>query len=1062
MVPSTIDLDPNTTGQQTTLNSTNGTWTLNNSTGDVTFTPSSNFNGIESISYTIEDNGGLVSNVAILTVTTNAVNDSPNAVDDNASTNEDSSVIIDLTNNDTDTDGTINDASVSIVTNPTNGTVTVNPTTGEVTYSPNAGFNGTDSFTYSVCDNGTPLPAECDQATVTITVNPINDGPIVDNDSNTINEDQGPATGDLTDAGDSDPDGTTLVASTTPVDGPSNGNIIINADGTYSYTPNAGFNGQDTVVVSICDSGTPLPALCVNDTLIITVTPINDSPNAVDDNASTNEDSSVIIDLTNNDTDTDGTINDASVSIVTNPTNGTVTVNPTTGEVTYSPNAGFNGTDSFTYSVCDNGTPLPAECDTALVLITILPCLTDLTADCDGDGVSNGQEIDPDGDGNPGPNGTDPSNPCSFELSSQDLAVVSQTWFDSDCDGDGVTNGDEVDPNGDGISGPNGTNPSDPCSFDLTNQSVVPSQAWLNADCDGDGVTNGNEIDPDGDGIPGPNGTNPNNPCSVVLADQSTSPSQQWLIADCDGDGVTNGEEVDPDGDGTPGPNGTNPIDPCSYTTVNQDFTSVDQTWLNADCDGDGVTNGEEVDPDGDGIVGPNGTNPIDPCSFDVANQDLTLVSQAWLDADCDGDGVTNGEEVDPDGDGIAGPNGTNPSDPCSFDVSNQDLSIVSQAWLDADCDGDGVTNGVEVDPDGDGIAGPNGTNPSDPCSFDVTNQDLAIVSQAWLNADCDGDGVTNGEEVDPDGDGVAGPNGTNPSNPCSFDVSFQDLTTASQEWLDADCDGDGVTNGEEVDPDGDGIAGPNGTNPIDSCSFDVTNQDLATVSQAWLDADCDGDGVTNGQEVDPDGDGIAGPNGTNPSDPCSFDLANQDFSSASPEWLNADCDGDGVTNGNEIDPDGDGIPGPNATDPNDPCSLNVEDQTVAPSQAWLDADCDGDGLTNGVEVSGGSNPLDPCDPNTCNSDISIPQAFTPDGDNTNDLFVIPGIENYPNNKLTFFNRWGNEVYFENGYANTWDGTPNRGIIIGNDKLPTATYYYILDLNGDGETMYKGYVYLKR
>jgi len=582
-----------------------------------------------------------------------------------------------------------------------------------------------------------------------ITVTPVNDEPVVDNDSNTISEDGGPATGDLTDAGDSDPDGTPLTVDTTPVSGPSNGTITIYADGTYSYTPNAGFNGQDTIIVSVCDSGLPLPAICVNDTLIITVTPVNDGPNATIDIATTTENNSVVISILTNDTDSDGNIDSTSVTIIDSPSNGTVAVDPITGAITYTPNAGFTGTDTLIYQVCDDGTPLPEICDTAIVIITVLSCQTDLTAD----------------------------------------------------------------------------------------------------------------------------------------------------------------------------------------------------------CDGDGVTNGEEVDPDGDGIAGPNGTDPSDPCSFDLANQDLGSVSQAWLDADCDGDGATNGEEVDPDGDGIAGPNGTDPSDPCSFDVTNQDLGSVSQVWLDADCDGDGATNGEEVDPDGDGIAGPNGTDPGDPCSFDVANQDLGSVSQAWLDADCDGDGVTNGEEVDPDGDGIAGPNGTDPSDPCSFDV---------------------------------------------------TNQDLGSVSQAWLDADCDGDGVTNGQEV---------------------------------------IDG---------------------TDPNNPCSFVVASQTETPSQSWIDSDCDGDGLTNGEEVSGGSNPFDPCDPNSCDSDITIPQAFTPDGDNTNDTFVIPGIENYPKNKLTIYNRWGNEVFFAEGYYNTWNGTANRGIVIGDAQLPTGTYYYILDLNGDGETIYKGYVYLKR
>jgi gliding motility-associated-like protein len=1214
----TGDIDPD--GTTLTVNTTpvdgpnNGTISIN-SDGTYSYTPNAGFNGQDTIVVSVCDNGTPLPAICVndtLIITVTPINDAPNAVDDVASTNEDTPVVIDVTNNDTDTDGSINDASVTIVTNPTNGTVTVNPTTGEVTYTPNAGFNGTDFFTYSVCDNGTPLPAQCDQATVTVTVNAVNDPPVVDNDSNTIAEDGGSATGDLTDTGDSDPDVTTLTVNTTPVDGPNNGSISINADGTYSYTPNAGFNGQDTIVFSVCDNGTPLPAICVNDTLIITVTPINDAPNAVDDNATTNEDTAVLIDVTSNDTDTDGSINDASVTIVTNPTNGTVTVNPTTGEVTYTPNAGFNGTDSFTYSVCDNGTPLPAQCDQATVTVTVNAVndppvvdndantiaedggsatgdLTD-TGDSDPDGTTltvntthvdgpnngtitinsdgtysytpnagfNGQDTivvsvcdsgtplpeicvndtliitvtpvndapnatldvastyenisvtvivvsnDTDTDGNidessltlvdQPTNGSATVNATTGEItytpnngftgidtliyqicddgsplpSACDTAMVvitvlpCVTDLTADCDGDGVTNGDEIDPNGDGTPGPNGTNPSDPCSFDLTNQSVVPSQAWLNADCDGDGVTNSDEIDPDGDGSPGPNGTDPNNPCSLILSAQTVTPSQQWLIADCDGDGVTNGEEVDPDGDGTPGPNGTNPIDPCSYSSIDQDLTSANQSWLDADCDGDGVTNGEEIDPDGDGTPGPNGTNPNDPCSFNLADQDLATVNQAWLDADCDGDGVTNGEEIDPDGDGIPGPDGTNPTDPCSFNFADQDLVTVSQAWLDVDCDGDGVTNGEEIDPDGDGTPGPNGTNPTDPCSFNFANQDLATVSQAWLDADCDGDGVTNGEEIDPDGDGTPGPNGTNPTDPCSFNFADQDLATVSQAWLDADCDGDGVTNGEEVDPDGDGTLGPNGTNPTDPCSFDAANQDLSTVSQAWLDADCDGDGVSNGDEIDPDGDGTLGPNGTNPSDPCSFNVADQDLAIVGQAWLDVDCDGDGVTNGDEIDPNGDGTIGPNETDPNDPCSFWFADQTVAPSQSWLDADCDGDGLTNGEEVSGGSNPLDPCDPNTCDSDITIPQAFTPDGDNTNETFLITGIENYPKNKLIVFNRWGNEVYYEEGYNNTWDGTPNRGIIIGNDKLPTSTYYYILDVNGDGESIYKGYVYLKR
>ncbi|MNU84838.1 hypothetical protein D3C71_745660 [compost metagenome] len=105
---------------------------------------------------------------------------------------------------------------------------------------------------------------------------PVNDAPEVDNEHHVIDENT-TASGDLTNAGDSDIDGN-LVVNTTPVSGPNNGTIVINPDGTYTYTPNNGFAGNDTVIVQICDDGTPLPALCVNDTIFITVNPKEKTP----------------------------------------------------------------------------------------------------------------------------------------------------------------------------------------------------------------------------------------------------------------------------------------------------------------------------------------------------------------------------------------------------------------------------------------------------------------------------------------------------------------------------------------------------------------------------------------------------------------------------------------------------------------------------------------------------------------------------------------------------------------------------------------------------------------
>ena len=409
-----------------------------------------------------------------------------------------------------------------------------------------------------------------------------------------------------------------------------------------------------------------------------------------------------------------------------------------------------------------------------------------MTADCDGDGVTNEEEVDPDGDGTPGPNGTDPTNPCDYDTASQDFSVVSAGWLAGDCDGDGTDNGID-------------TEPFDPCIDNgIIGDEDLSNSLYSNADCDGDGVPNGDEVDPDGDGTPGPNGTDPANPCDFTTINQDlSSVSTGWLLLDCDGDGVSNGDEVDPDSDGTPGPNGTNPTDPCDYTSADQDLAIVDAVWLLLDCDGDGTDNGIDIEP-------------LNPCVDNGTIGDEDLTNPIFADADCDGDGVTNGDEVDPDGDGTPGPNGTNPSDPCDYNSVDQLFASVDNAWLAADCDGDGVTNGDEVDPDGDGTTGPNGTDPTDPCNYNSADQVLASVNTTWLLLDCDGDGVTNGDEVDPDGDGTAGPNGTNPTDPCDYIAVDQNVSIVDSVWLALDCDNDGLTNGEEV---------TNGSDPLNPCS---------------------------------------------------------------------------------------------------------------------------------------------------------------------------------------------------------------------------------------------------
>jgi hypothetical protein len=335
----------------------NGTITLNTD-GTYTYTPNTNFNGADTMTYSYCDGGTPnLCDTAILVITINAINDAPVANDDNATTDEDTPIAIPVLTNDSDNDNPLQVPTV--ITNPTNGTVTVNADS-TITYTPNTNFNGADTFTYSICDGGTPNL--CDTATVIITINAINDAPIANDDTNTTSEDT-PVSGTVA-TNDSDVDGPSInIAEVTP---PSNGTIVLNTDGTYTYTPNTNFNGADTMTYTYCDGGTP--NLCDTAILVITINAINDAPVANDDNATTNEDTPVNGTVAANDSDVDGpSIN---ITEVSGPSNGSIVLN-TDGTYTYAPNLNFNGNDTITYSYCDGG--IPNLCDTTILVITINP-----------------------------------------------------------------------------------------------------------------------------------------------------------------------------------------------------------------------------------------------------------------------------------------------------------------------------------------------------------------------------------------------------------------------------------------------------------------------------------------------------------------------------------------------------------------------------------------------------------------------------------------------------------------------------------------------------------------
>ena len=151
---------------------------------------------------------------------------------------------------------------------------------------------------------------------------------------------------------------------------PANGILGNNGDGTFDYTPNTNFNGSDTFVYEICDSGAP--GLCATAAVTITVSNINDKPVANEDSATTPEETLVTVDVAGNDTDVDGNLDPTSANTgcatCTIPANGTLS-NKGDGTFDYTPNTNFNGSDTFVYEICDGDTP--SLCDTAQVTITV-------------------------------------------------------------------------------------------------------------------------------------------------------------------------------------------------------------------------------------------------------------------------------------------------------------------------------------------------------------------------------------------------------------------------------------------------------------------------------------------------------------------------------------------------------------------------------------------------------------------------------------------------------------------------------------------------------------------
>jgi VCBS repeat-containing protein len=351
----------------------NGTLAKNDD-GSFTYTPNANFFGTDSFTYKIYDEGGLESNTVMVTITVNPVNDAPVAKDDTLAAVEDSPLYIspaDLLANDTDVEND-NLLYVSAATQPANGTLSQGQDENGkpvVVYTPNANFCGTDSFMYQISDG----QGGSATAKVTITVECVNDAPVAADDSLSVNEDAvltvTPAQllGNDTDADAVYGDVISIGEGSVIYPANSNGTLVANEDGSYTYTPNPNWCGTETFTYTATDGEADSNAA----TVTITVNCINDAPVANDDSYATTQDVPLTIaapGLLGNDVDVDlpyGDVLSASAPAASQ-FGGTVTVNAD-GSFGYVPAPGFAGIDSFTYTVTDSA----GATATATVTITV-------------------------------------------------------------------------------------------------------------------------------------------------------------------------------------------------------------------------------------------------------------------------------------------------------------------------------------------------------------------------------------------------------------------------------------------------------------------------------------------------------------------------------------------------------------------------------------------------------------------------------------------------------------------------------------------------------------------
>ncbi|MGW0162692.1 tandem-95 repeat protein, partial [Mycobacterium sp. NPDC003323] len=316
------------------------------SDGSFTYTPAANYSGTDSFSYTIADADGSTSTASV-TIAVTAVNDQPVGAADSFTTTEDTSYSGNVLGNDTDPDG--NTLTATVVVGPQHGSLQWN-SDGTFTYTPDPNYNGTDTFTYQASDG----PASTAAILVTMTVTAVNDSPTAAGAVTGGSGNEDTAISGRVGFGDVDTGDTTTLTVTTPAE---HGTVVLNADGTYTYTPTANYHGADSFTYTVTDGLGATATAAVS----ITVAAANDAPvaNAEDFgtiNQSTVTPGQVIGNVLDNDTDVDAG-DTRSVTSWTQVPSAAGSINvASNGVVTFTPNTfrNYDGVVTFSYTITDS------------------------------------------------------------------------------------------------------------------------------------------------------------------------------------------------------------------------------------------------------------------------------------------------------------------------------------------------------------------------------------------------------------------------------------------------------------------------------------------------------------------------------------------------------------------------------------------------------------------------------------------------------------------------------------------------------------------------------------